>query len=91
MLAGTGEVVIGEETRAIGPGDFIGDRAGGLAHTIKATGTEVLRCIVVGQRLDHGVADYPNKGKRILRNEGLPWTLGDYDALPELGGAVGKK
>jgi uncharacterized cupin superfamily protein len=47
--------------------------------------------IVVGQRLNHDVADYPNKGKRIFRNEGLPWTLGDYDALPELGGAVGKK
>ena len=91
VLAGTGEVVIGEETHAIGPGDFIGYRAGGLAHTMKNTGTEVLRCIVVGQRLDHDVADYPNKGKRIFRNKGLPWTLGDHDALQELGGAVGKK
>ena len=66
MLAGTGEVVIGEETRAIGPGDFIGDRAGGLAHTIKATGSEVLRCIVVGQRLDYDALQ--EVGGAVARN-----------------------
>ncbi|MCJ8333488.1 MAG: cupin [Epibacterium sp.] len=59
--------------------------------TYVLAGTEVLRCIVVGQRLDHDVADYPNKGKRIFRNKGLPWTLGDHDALQELDCVVGKK
>jgi hypothetical protein len=35
----------------------------------------------VGQRLDHDVADYPDKGKRIFRNPGLEWNLVDLDAI----------
>lgn len=83
VLSGTGTVVIGQDRHEIGPGDFIGYRKGGLPHTMLNTGTEVLRCIVVGQRLAHDVGDYPNQGKRIFRNEGLPWTLADLDALTE--------
>lgn len=81
VLAGTGTVVIGDARHAIGPGDFIGYRKGGLPHTMENTGTEVLRCIVVGQRLAHDVGDYPNQGKRIFRNAGLPWDLVDLDAI----------
>ena len=57
VLAGTGCAVIGDERIDVGPGDFIGYRAGGLAHTIENTGEDTLRCIVVGQRLDHDVGD----------------------------------
>lgn len=91
ILSGTATVRIGDDIHEVGPGDFIGYRAGGLAHTMTNTGSELLRCIVVGQRLTHDVCDYPEKGKRIFRNEGLPWTLVDYDALEHLGGSVGKK
>ncbi len=83
VLAGTGCAVIGDERVDIGPGDFIGYRAGGLAHTIENTGEDTLRCIVVGQRLDHDVGDYPRKAKRIYRNKGLPWNLVDLDAIDE--------
>ncbi|MEM6663471.1 MAG: cupin, partial [Pseudomonadota bacterium] len=62
-------------------GDFIGYRAGGLAHTIYNTGSETFRCIVTGQRLTHDVGDYPRKKKRIFRNGTLPWDLVDTDAL----------
>ncbi len=81
ILAGSGEVVIGGETVAIGEGDFIGYRAGGQPHTMRNTGEGPLRCIVVGQRLAHDVGDYPNLGKRIYRNQGLPWDLADLAAI----------
>ena len=91
VLSGTAEADIGDETVAIGPGDFIGYRKGGLAHTIRNTGSETLRCIVVGERLDHDVADYPRQEKRIFRNKGMDWTVVDHDALQTVGGSVGKK
>ena len=65
----------------IGAGDFIGYRAGGLAHTMNAVGDENLVCIVVGQRLDHDVGDYPNLKKRIYRNEGLAWDVVDHEFI----------
>jgi uncharacterized cupin superfamily protein len=83
VLSGNGAVIIGEETIQIGAGDFIGYRAGGLPHTMKNTGDVVLRCIVVGQRLDHDVGDYPNKAKRIFRNKGIPWNLVDLDDIEQ--------
>lgn len=81
VLAGTATATIGEEDHVIGPGDFIGYRAGGLAHTIVNTGTQTLKMIVVGQRLAHDVGDYPRKGLRIWRNEGLPWDLAPHEAV----------
>lgn len=87
VLAGTGVAMIGEDEHEIGPGDFIGYRKGGLAHSIRATGTETLRCIVVGQRLDHDVGDYPRLKKRLFRHQGLPWNLVDHAdiATPQAG------
>lgn len=81
VLSGTGTVVIGEDEHAIAEGDFIGYRKGGEAHTMINSGSEPLRCIVVGQRLAHDVGDYPEKGKRIYRNEGLPWDLVDHQHI----------
>ncbi len=87
ILSGTGTATIGEDDHAIGPGDFIGYRAGGLGHTIVNTGTETLRILVMGQRLDHDVGDYLRQGKRIFRNKGLDYGLVDLDAIsnPMLG------
>jgi len=81
VLSGHATAVIGEDEHAIKPGDFIGYRKGGLAHTIKNTGDEVFCCIVVGQRLAHDVGDYPNKSKRIYRNAGMDWNLVDHGAI----------
>lgn len=78
VLSGTATAVIGEDRHQIGPGDFIGYRAGGLPHTIENTGTETFRCIVAGQRLPHDVADYVWKKKRIFRNAGMPYELVDH-------------
>lgn len=83
VLSGTGTVVLGAETHQIGPGDFIGYRKGGLPHTMRNTGPETLRCIVVGQRLDHDMADYPNRQKRIFRQAGFPANVVEHRHIEE--------
>lgn len=91
ILSGTATAYIGDQAHPVGPGDFLGYRKGGLAHSLRNTGTEVLRCLVVGDRLPHDVGDYPHQGKRIYRNQDMPWALVDHDHVQELGGSVGKK
>lgn len=87
ILSGTGTATIGDDDHHIGPGDFIGYRAGGLGHTIVNTGPETLRILVMGQRLDHDVGDYLRQNKRIFRNKGLDYGLVDIGAIsnPALG------
>ncbi|EAQ04539.1 hypothetical protein OB2597_04635 [Pseudooceanicola batsensis HTCC2597] len=87
VLEGEATAVIGEAEHAIGPGDFIGYRKGGLAHTIRNTGAGPLKCIVVGERLAHDVGDYPRLGKRIYRNAGLPWDVVDHGDIDNPAGA----
>lgn len=81
ILDGQGEAEIGKDRVSVKAGDFLGYRAGGLAHTIHNTGNEILRCLVIGQRLTNDVADYPRKAQRIYRNAGLPWDLVDLDNI----------
>lgn len=81
VLDGSATAIIGDEEFAIEAGDFIGYRAGGEAHMIVNTGKQNLKCIVVGQRLDHDVGDYPNKKKRIYRNAGMRWDVVDLEHI----------
>ncbi len=83
ILAGEATAYIGDEAVPVKAGDFLGYRKGGLPHSIRNTGAETLRCLVVGERLAHDVGDYPNKGKRIYRNAGLAWNLVDHQAIEE--------
>ena len=83
VLEGTDEADIGDDTFSIKPGDFIGYRAAGKSHRLKNTGEENLRCLVVGQRLTHDAADYPKLGKRLFRNEGMPWNMVDIKDISE--------
>jgi uncharacterized cupin superfamily protein len=91
VLSGSATAIIGDEEFPISQGDFIGYRKGGLPHSIKNTGSETLRCIVVGERLSHDVCDYPAQGKRMFRNPGMPWSLVNMSDIQELGGSIGKK
>ena len=90
ILHGVADAVIGDQVYRVEAGDFLGYRAGGDPHKLINTGTENLKCIVVGQRLDHDVADYPNSGKRLFRDKGLPWNLVDMKAIshPDAGRKV---
>ncbi|MGE3246348.1 MAG: cupin domain-containing protein [Beijerinckiaceae bacterium] len=81
VLAGTATAEIGDTQVQIKPGDFVGYRKGGQAHTIRNTGTETLRMIVVGERLPHDVGDYPRRAKRIYRQAGLQANVVDFDAI----------
>ncbi len=83
ILEGEAEASIGDKVFLVKAGDFIGYRAGGEAHKLSNTGSSILRCIVVGQRLDHDVADYPNLNKRIFRNGSMPWNLVDIKNIEE--------
>lgn len=81
VLSGSGRVRIGDEEFDIEAGDFVAYPKGGPAHTMTNTGSVGLRCIVVGERLAHDVADYPDKAKRIFRNATMAWDLVDHDAI----------
>lgn len=83
ILEGIGEARIGDDLFNVGAGDFIGYRAGGLAHSLLNNGTSVLRCIVVGQRLPQDVADYPRLEKRLYRDKSLGWNLVDHENIEE--------
>ncbi|MEM1293160.1 MAG: cupin domain-containing protein [Cyanobacteria bacterium P01_H01_bin.162] len=90
ILEGEAEATIGDAKYPVKSGDFIGYRAGGEPHQLKNTGDDILRCIVVGQRLAHDVGDYPRQQKRIYRHQGMQWNLVDLDdiAEPEAGRKV---
>jgi uncharacterized cupin superfamily protein len=87
VLEGEATARIGAESHKITSGDFVGYRKGGLAHSIQNTGDTVLRCIVVSQRKDHDVSDYPRSGKRLFRNRGLTWNLVDIGVIDRPFGA----
>jgi uncharacterized cupin superfamily protein len=83
VLEGEAEATIGAEKRKVKAGDFIGYRAGGEAHQLRNCGQRILKCIVVGQRLDHDVGDFPLQQKRIYRNKGLKWNVVDIEDISE--------
>jgi uncharacterized cupin superfamily protein len=74
VLSGRGTVTIEDDSYVIETGDFIGFPRNTVAHDIINAGDETLVCLVMGQRLEQDVADYPNKGKRLYRNSG-EWNL----------------
>lgn len=91
ILSGQAQVTIGDDVFQVNAGDFIGFRANGLAHAMVNNGSDTLRCLVIGQRLDHEVALYPEKQKKLYINRGHGWDLADVSAIETLSGAVGKK
>ncbi len=74
VLSGCGTVTIEEDQYKIESGDFFGFPRGTAAHDIINDGEQPLVCLVIGQRLEQDVADYPRQGKRLYRNSG-EWNL----------------
>ncbi|MFQ6006465.1 MAG: cupin domain-containing protein [Woeseia sp.] len=83
ILKGEWQATVGDNVFKVCAGDFIGYRAGGEPHKLENIGDQTLKRIVVGQRLDHDVADYPRLKKRIFRNKGLKWNLVNLDEIEE--------
>jgi uncharacterized cupin superfamily protein len=65
VLAGTGEVRIGNKTYPIRTGDVIACPAGGpeTAHQMVNTGAEELRYLAISTNLSPEIAEYPNTGR----------------------------
>jgi len=82
ILSGQGTAIIDGEHHAVGPGDFLGFPRNTVAHNILNNGSEILQCLVMGQRLEQDVADYPDKNKRLYRNSGH-WDLVDMTDISE--------
>ena len=83
ILSGRATARIGDEAFEVSAGDFLGYRKGGQPHALKNTGTEILRCLVVGQRLDTDIVEYPEQSKRMFRTAGLPWNVIDLDDIKD--------
>ena len=72
---------IGPDLFQIEAGDFIGYPAGGEAHDIRNTGSTHMICLVVGQRLEFDIIEYPQQNKRLYRYAGQPPDLVDIAAV----------
>lgn len=82
VLSGSGTLIIEGESLPFEKGDFVGFPANTAAHSLKNTGSETLVFLVMGQRLEQDVADYPNQGKRLYRNSGQ-WDIVDLDSVSD--------
>jgi len=82
ILSGSGTLIIDGESFPFEKGDFVGFPANTAAHSLKNTGSETLVFLVMGQRLEQDVADYPNQKKRLYRNSGV-WDLVNIDNISE--------
>lgn len=80
VLSGTGVLTIDGTDYPLGPGDFAGFPTCSVAHGMRNTDAEPLVCLVVGQRLNHDITDYPRQRKRLYRHHG-EWNLVDLDAI----------
>ncbi len=74
ILSGQATAIIDGERYTVGSGDFLGFPRGIAAHNIVNDGDEILQYLVMGQRLEQDVADYPDKDMRLYRNSGR-WDL----------------
>jgi uncharacterized cupin superfamily protein len=63
--SGRGTAVLGKQSMGIGPGDFIGCPTNGVAHQLINGSNAPLVCLVVGQRPEQDITDYPRLSKRL--------------------------
>ncbi len=66
VLSGKGELRIGDERFAVGPGDFAGFPPRTHAHHLRNAGTEELVYLSGGEAVDIGISDFPDLGKRLV-------------------------
>jgi len=67
ILSGRGIAEIGDEKLEVGPGDFMGFKAKGLAHTMSNPFESDLVYLMGGNRQDHDICDYPRIKRRLYR------------------------
>ncbi len=83
IISGTGNLTIEGDDYEVAKGDFVGLPSNQVAHALLNNGDETLVCLVMGQRLKHDIADYPNQNKRIYRHNGRQkWSNTKILAIP---------
>ena len=55
--------------------------SGGEAHDIRNAGSNILKCIIVGQRLNFDIVDYPEQARRLYRANGEKGDLVDMAVI----------
>ena len=70
ILEGAGTVRIGATVLQVEADDFIADAAGREVHDLRNTGFNILKCTIVGQRLDFDIVDYSEQARRLDRANG---------------------
>ena len=70
IFEGTGTARIGDTVLQVEAGDFVAYTAGGEVHDLRNTGSNILKCIIVGQRQDFDIVNYPEQAPRLYRANG---------------------
>jgi len=81
ILEGNGTARIGDTVLQVEAGDFIDYPAGGEAHDLRNTGPNILKRIIVGQRLGFDIVDYPEQARRLYRANGEKGDLVDMAVI----------
>ena len=74
VISGKGELRIGDERFAVGPGDFAGFPPRTHAHHLRNVGAEDLVYLSGGEAVDFGLADFPELGLRMVHVGGTATT-----------------
>jgi uncharacterized cupin superfamily protein len=67
IISGRGLASLGEQTYEVGPGDFLGFAAKGIAHSLSNPFDQDLVYLVGGMRLEYDICDYPRQARRLYR------------------------
>ena len=70
IFEGTGAARIGDTVLQVEAVNFIAYPVGSEAHDLSNTGSNILKCIIVGQRLDFDIVDYSEQARRLDRANG---------------------
>ena len=81
ILEGTGTARIGDTVLHIYAVDFIYYPAGSEEQDRHNTGSNILKCIILGKRLDFDIVDYPEQARRLYRANGEKVDLFDMAVI----------
>ena len=70
ILEGFRTARIGETVLQVEAGDFTACPGGSEAHDLRNTVLNILKCTIVGQRLDFDIVDYSKQARRLDRANG---------------------
>lgn len=82
ILAGRGRAEIGDDVVEVGPGDFMGFTAPGVAHHLTNPYDEDLVYLMGGEHSGMDIGYFPRLGRRILNTQSGIAAIDDSDVKP---------